>query len=50
MRPVGVESFHPDGQTNGQTDMMKLIAALRNFTNAPKNRTSKYLKKTTITC
>ena len=48
MRPVGVESFHPDGQTDGQTDTTKLIAALRSFANAPKNQTSKHLKK--ITC
>jgi hypothetical protein len=50
MRPGGVESFHPEGQTDVQTDMTKLIAALRSFAKAPKNRTSKHLKKTTIRC
>jgi hypothetical protein len=30
---VGVELFHADGQT----DMMNLIVAFRNFANAPKN-------------
>jgi len=30
--PVGAELFH----TDGQTDMAKLIAAFRNFANAPK--------------
>ena len=27
----------PSGQTEGQTDMTKLIAAFRNFVNSPKN-------------
>jgi len=27
----------PSGQTDGQTDMTKLILAFRNFANAPKN-------------
>ena len=31
--PVGTESFHADGQT----DIAMLIAAFRNFANAPKN-------------
>jgi len=31
--PVGAELFHADGWT----DTMKLIVALRNFGNAPKN-------------
>jgi hypothetical protein len=33
LRPVGAELFHADGQT----DMIKLIAAFRNFADAPKN-------------
>jgi hypothetical protein len=33
IRPVGAELLHADGQT----DMPKLIVALRNFANAPKN-------------
>jgi hypothetical protein len=32
IRPVEAELFHADGRT----DMMKLIAVFRNFTNAPK--------------
>jgi hypothetical protein len=32
IRPVGAEWFHADGQT----DLMKLIVAFRNFSNAPK--------------
>ena len=31
IRPVGAEMF----QADGQTDMMKLIVAFRNFANAP---------------
>ena len=33
IRPVGTELFYKDGRT----DMTKLIAAFRNFANAPKN-------------
>ena len=37
----GSELFHVAGRTDGlkvgQTDMTKLIAAVRNFANAPKN-------------
>jgi len=33
IRPVGAELFHADGRT----DMTKLIDALRNIANAPKN-------------
>jgi len=29
-------SMRTDGQTDGRTDMMKLIVAFRNFENAPK--------------
>jgi hypothetical protein len=32
--PVGDEFFHADRQ-DGLTDMMKLVVAYRNFTNAP---------------
>ena len=35
--PVETESFHVDGRTDGQTDMMKLIVAFRKFANVPKN-------------
>jgi hypothetical protein len=31
IRPVGAELFHADGRT----DMTKLVAAFRNFANAP---------------
>jgi hypothetical protein len=33
IRPVGTELFHADGRT----DITKVIVALRNFVNAPKN-------------
>ena len=36
IRLVGAESFHADRQTDGKTDMKKLIVAFRNFANAPK--------------
>jgi hypothetical protein len=32
--------LHADGWTDSRTDMTKLIIALRNFANAPKNRPS----------
>jgi hypothetical protein len=35
--PVGAELFHADGQTDGRTDLTKLIVAFCNFANAPKN-------------
>ena len=35
---VGARVFLADGQTDGQTDMTKLIVAFRNFANAPKNQ------------
>jgi len=39
IRTVGVELFHADRQTerqtDGQTDLMKLILAFRKFANAP---------------
>jgi len=37
IRPVGAELFHADRQTEGQTDMAKLVITLRNSGNAPKN-------------
>ena len=36
IRPVGAGLFHADEQTDGWTDMTKLIVAIRNFANAPK--------------
>jgi len=32
---VGTELFHADGETDGWTDVTKLIGAFRNFANAP---------------
>ena len=37
MCPVGVELFHADGRTDGQTAVTKLIVAFRSFAKAPKN-------------
>jgi hypothetical protein len=37
IRPVGAEMFHADGHRERQTDMTKLIVAIRNFAKAPKN-------------
>jgi hypothetical protein len=34
--PVGAELFHEGRQTDGQTDMKKLIVAFRTFVNVPK--------------
>ena len=36
IRPVGAELFHMDGETDGRTDMTKLIVAFRNFAKGPK--------------
>jgi len=36
--PVGPELFHAVRWTDRQTDMMKVIVALCNFMNAPKNQ------------
>ena len=36
VRPVGAVLFHADGQTGRRTDATMLIAAFRNFANAPK--------------
>jgi len=38
-RPLGAELSHAERQTDGQTDMTKLIVAFRNFTNASKKLT-----------
>jgi hypothetical protein len=35
IRPVGVELLHVDGRTDRPTNTTKLIAAFRNFVNAP---------------
>ena len=35
---VGAELFHLDEQTDRQTDMMKQIVSVSNFTNMPKHR------------
>jgi hypothetical protein len=37
IRPVGAELFNADRQTDGRTDMTKLIVGFRNFAKAPKN-------------
>jgi len=37
IRPVEAELFHADKRTEGLTDMTKIIAALRDLANAPKN-------------
>jgi hypothetical protein len=37
IRPVESELFHADRRSDGRTDITKLIAAFRNFANAPKN-------------
>jgi hypothetical protein len=35
--PVGFEIFHADRRTDRQSDVTKLIFALRNLANVPKN-------------
>jgi len=41
IHPVGAELFHADrrtdGQTDGRTDMTKLVVVFRNFANESKN-------------
>ena len=44
IRPVGVELFHVDGETDRRTDMTKLIVAFRNFAKASKNQNTVTLK------
>jgi len=34
--PVAAELFHTKGRKDGRTDTRKLLAAFRNFSNAPK--------------
>jgi len=38
IRPVGADLFHVDAWMDRQTDMTKLIVALRNAENAPKSK------------
>jgi hypothetical protein len=38
--PVRAELVHVEGQTDGQTDMMKLIVTFCNFVNTPKIHTN----------
>jgi len=35
--PIEAELFHVGGRADRQTDMTKLIVAIRNFANTPKN-------------
>jgi len=35
IHPVGAESFHANGRTDGQTEMTKLVVAFHNFANSP---------------
>jgi hypothetical protein len=44
IRPVKAELFHADGRTNGQTHMMNLIVAFRNFANASKMALLNYFR------
>jgi len=37
IRLVGAELFHADERTDGQTHMVQVILAFRNFTNVPKS-------------
>jgi len=37
IRPVGANLCHADGRTDRQTEIVKVIAAFRNFATAPKN-------------
>jgi hypothetical protein len=36
VRPFGAKLFYANGRTGGQTDMAKIIVAVRNFANASK--------------
>jgi hypothetical protein len=40
IRPVGAELFDVEGQTDGQTDMTKLIVVFLNFAKEPKSTCS----------
>ena len=51
IRPVGVELFHADRQTNGMTqDMTKLIVAVSNFANVPKKEIHIHSKRCKLEC
>lgn len=38
IRPLGADLFHAERETDGRTDMRKLIVTFRSFTNATKNQ------------
>jgi len=38
IHPLGAELFHVDRQTDGRTDMTKLIVTFHHFVNASKKR------------
>ena len=40
IRSVEAQLFHADGWTDGRTEMPKLIAAFRNFSNVPQDQQS----------
>jgi len=40
IRLMGAEMFHADGLKDGQTDVKKLIVAIRKFANVPIKRES----------
>jgi hypothetical protein len=42
---VGIQLFHADKGTDGQTEMTKLIVAFRNFTKATKRRVEEELRE-----
>jgi hypothetical protein len=42
IRPVVAELFHADGQTDGPTDMTKVIVVFWNFANAPNKQPAGY--------
>jgi hypothetical protein len=48
IRSVGAEFFHAERQTERQTNMLKLILALHNFANAPKNEICKQITESLL--
>ena len=50
IRPVAAELFHVDGQTDGWTDMTKLIVAFRNFANTTKKEHELYIRHIQFIC
>jgi hypothetical protein len=38
IRPVGAESIHADRETDGQTDLTKLIGAFRDSAKGPESQ------------